>query len=302
MIVLLRVAELIKELGTEPVTILRALESLSKRFEYIPIEEVVKKTGLNPDDTIFHLGYLNKEKLVQRQTKPYRGYRLVLAGYDALALHALAAKDIIVSIGQPLGTGKEATVYRALNGEGDEIALKFLRWGRTSFRQARRLRTLPTTLRKSWIDYCKKAAEKEFAALQTLTFHKVQVPIPIAVNRHILVMSQMTGDLLVEVRDLENPQMVLRQILDQIRIAFQDAKIIHCDLSEYNIIIDEKDQITLFDWPQWVSIRHPNAHSLFRRDISYIINFFRRRFRLTVDSQETYHDIVHGNGRCTKSE
>ncbi len=296
MIVLQRVAELIKELGTETVSILRALESLSKRFEYIPLEEVVKKTGLNPDDILFRLGYLSKEKLIQRQTIPYIGYRLVLAGYDALALHALASKDIIVSIGQPLGTGKEATVYQALNGEGKEVALKFLRWGRTSFRQARRLRSLPATLRKSWIDYCKQAAEREYAALHTLTFHKVRVPTPIAVNRHILVMTQMEGNLLIEVRDLTSPQQVLNQILAQIRIAFQDAKIVHGDLSEYNVIIDEEDQTTIFDWPQWVSLRHPNALLLLRRDISYIVNFFRRRFRLAVDSQEAYQNIVHNNG------
>jgi RIO kinase 2 len=106
-------------------------------------------------------------------------------------------------------------------------------------------------------------------------------------------MTQMEGTLLVNVRNLSNPQQVLNKLLDQVRIAFQDAKIIHCDLSEYNVIIDEEDQITLFDWPQWVSIKHPNAHLLFRRDISYIINFFRRRFGLIVDTQKAYRKIVN---------
>lgn len=295
-----RVAELIRELGTEEITILRALEDLSKRFDFTPLDEVAKKTNLNPDDILYHISQLNKRKLVQRQTKPYLGYRLTLAGWDALALHALASKDIIISIGQPYGIGKEATVYRALNGEGKEVAVKILRWGRTSFRQVRRLRTLPTSIRRSWIDYCKQAAEREYKALHTLALHKVRVPTPIAVNRHFLVMAQMKGNLLLEVRELTSPHQVLDQILDQIRIVFQDAKIIHGDLSEYNIIIDEEEQTILFDWPQWVSIKHPNALLLLRRDISHVINFFRRRFRLTVDSQKAYHKIVKGHGRARK--
>lgn len=300
MIVLHRIAELIRELGIEEITILRALEDLSKRFEYAPLDEVAKKTNLNPDDILFHLSQLNKQKLVQRQTKPYLGYRIVLAGYDALALHALASDDIIISIGEPYGVGKEATVYRALNGEGKEVALKFLRWGRSSFRQVRRLRTLPTSFRRSWIDYCKLAAEREYKALHTLALHKVRVPTPIAVNRHILVMAQMEGNLLLEVRDLTSPHQVLDQILDEVRIAFQNAKIVHGDLSEYNIFIDEEEQTTLFDWPQWISTRHPNALLLLRRDISHVINFFRRRFRLTVDSQEVFQKIVHDSGLVRK--
>ncbi len=295
MIVLHWVAELVRELETEEITIMRALEDLSKRFEFTPLDELTKKTNLNPDDVLFHLSQLNKQKVVQRQIKPYLGYRLILAGYDALALHALASHDIIISIGQPYGIGKEANVYRALNGEGKEVALKVLRWGRTSFRQARRLRALPTAFRTSWIDSCKQAAEREYAALHTLMHHKVRVPTPIAVNRHILVMTHMEGNLLLDVKDLTNPHQVLNQILHQILIAFQCAKIIHGDLSEYNIFVDEEEQITLFDWPQWIPLRHPNALLLLRRDVTHVIKFFRRRFRLKVDSQDAFHKIVNNH-------
>ena len=182
----------------------------------------------------------------------------------------------------------------------EEVAVKVLRWGRTSFRQVRRLRTLPTSLRRSWIDYCKQAAEREYKALHTLALHKVRVPTPIAVNRHILVMAKMEGNLLLEVRELTSPHQVLDQILDQIRIVFQNAKIVHGDLSEYNIFLDEEEQTTLFDWPQWVSIKHPNALLLLRRDISHVINFFRRRFRLSFDSQKAYQKIVSDSGLVRK--
>lgn len=53
------------------------------------------------------------------------GYRLTFSGYDYLALKALAARDIVYSIGNQIGVGKEAGVWEGrgweqvcLGGEG----------------------------------------------------------------------------------------------------------------------------------------------------------------------------------------
>tara|TARA_R110002050_G_scaffold253160_2_gene391334 strand:- start:1577 stop:1723 length:147 start_codon:yes stop_codon:yes gene_type:complete len=35
--------------------------------------------------------------------------------------------------------------------------------------------------------------------------------------------------------------------------------LIHCDLNEYNLLIDDKENITLIDFPQMVSMSHRNA-------------------------------------------
>lgn len=289
---LYRVAKILKDLTPDEVTVLLALEELTQRFEYVPVEEATKKTNLDEDRVLFHLGQLNKVKLIRRSTEHYLGYRVTRAGYDALALHELATKDIIVSLGQPYGIGKEANVYRALNSFGDELAVKFLRWGRTSFRQARRLRTLTDDSSRSWMDYCKQAAEQEYKALRKLKAVGSLVPEPIALNRHVIVMSQMEGNLLLNIAELANPQNILDQILNEVKLAYQNARVIHGDLSEYNVFVNDANQVTIFDWPQWQPTNHPNALWLIKRDVSNILKFFKRRFRITSDVRGILNEIV----------
>ena len=71
---------------------------------------------------------------------------------------AKAAEDVILSLGQPYGVGKEATVYRALDAQENEVAVKFLRWGGTSFRSVRRLRRVDNSDVSSWAEFSKQAA------------------------------------------------------------------------------------------------------------------------------------------------
>jgi RIO kinase 2 len=291
-----KLADILRKLDPEEVKVIHKLEELAYRYEYAPVEEIASKLPLDVDDVIFHLGSLNKVRLVQRSTTPYLGYRLTRSGYDALALYELASQDIIVSIGQPYGVGKEASVYRALDAEGIEVAVKLLRWGHTSFRQVRRLRSVEKISFRSWMEYCKQAASREHKALQLLIGVNGRVPKPIALNRHVIVMSRMEGDLLLHFNELSNPKQVLDRILQQIRLAFNDAHIVHGDLSEYNIFVNEEEQVTLFDWPQWQPIDHPNTEWLLKRDVSQVLKFFKRRFRIFTDLKQTLNQILKSAG------
>jgi len=287
-----RLARILPKIQTEEIQVLETIEEVAHRFEYVPLTTLEKRLELSVDDALFLLTKLSKEKLVQRQTSPYLGYRISKAGYDVLALHALVTEDVIISLGQPYGVGKEATVYRALDAQENEVAVKFLRWGRTSFRSVRRLRGVDDSAVSSWAEFSKQAANREFQALRLMHRIKGHVPQPIAINRHILVMSKMTGVLLRFVNELNNPQAVLTQILDQTHLAYHKAEIIHGDLSEYNVFVDEEDRTTIFDWPQWQPVTHPNAMWLLKRDITNILKYFKRKFRIQSDSEEVLTRIT----------
>ena len=58
---------------------------------------------------------------------------------------------------------------------------------------------------------------------------------------------------------------------------------IHGDLGEFNIVLDEKGNILIIDWLQWVSRDHPNAKSLLRRDITNVCKYFRKKYNLQCD-------------------
>ena len=67
----------------------------------------------------------------------YSGYRLTNAGYDYLALKALAGRSTLSSFGNQIGTGKESNIYIVANEEGEQMCLKLHRLGRTCFRKVR---------------------------------------------------------------------------------------------------------------------------------------------------------------------
>ena len=85
-------------------------------------------------------------RLIQYESSGNRfsGYRLTNAGYDYLALKALASRDVIQSFGHQIGTGKESNIYIVAGempeGADDQVeceqqlCLKLHRLGRTCFR------------------------------------------------------------------------------------------------------------------------------------------------------------------------
>ncbi len=63
---------------------------------------------------------------------------------------------------------------------------------------------------------------------------------------------------------------------------YRTAKIVHADLSEYNIFKTGKGLI-VFDFGSAVDIRYPNAKEFLERDIRNITKFFVKR-GLTVEN------------------
>ena len=67
-----------------------------------------------------------------------------------------------------------------------------------------------------------------------------------------------------------------------IKNLYKDAKLVHCDFSEFNIFKTDKGLI-LFDLGSAVDLRHPNANEFLKRDIKNISTFFAKR-GLTVEN------------------
>lgn len=66
-----------------------------------------------------------------------------------------------------------------------------------------------------------------------------------------------------------------------LRLASQG--LIHGDYNEFNILVYENGKPVLIDFPQMVSIDHPNAREYFERDVACIKTFFKRKFRFEAD-------------------
>jgi RIO kinase 1 len=70
------------------------------------------------------------------------------------------------------------------------------------------------------------------------------------------------------------------ELLNQIRNLYKKAKLVHGDLSEYNIM-NHNEKPVLFDLSQTVSIEHPMANELLKRDLNQV-NWFFNRLGVTV--------------------
>jgi len=289
--------QVFRTLENEDFRVLQVIEAAMSKREFVPREQIVKFTKFSLEETDFRLIRLDKLRLIRQIRGAYVGYTLNYAGYDCLAINALVKAGVLEAFGKPLGVGKEADVYDALNPKGERIAVKFHRLGRISFRQTIRKRGY-TNEHTSWLFQSRLAAEKEFEALKLVFLHGVAVPKPMSQNRHVIAMGMIEGAELAEWKEISKPEKVLKEILHNVRKAYLKADVIHADLSEYNVILKPNMHILIIDWPQYVTREHPNAQQLLTRDVKNILQYFRRKYMSKVKLKEVL-EYVNGTGKIT---
>jgi RIO kinase 2 len=129
-----------RELEPEDFEVLQTIELQMRSFEHVPEDTIYKSSNLPSQEIAYRLPNLRRKGLVQRWRGAYTGYSLTTAGYDSIAINALVKTNVIDAFGKPLGVGKESDVYDALTPTGMQVAVKFHRLGRTSFKQTKRKR------------------------------------------------------------------------------------------------------------------------------------------------------------------
>ena len=162
------------------------------------------------------------------------------------------------------------------------------------------------------------AALKEFTFMQKLWENGFPVPEPISQNRHTIVMSLVDGVPLRQVKEVGDSRRLYADLMELI-IRLARYGLVHGDFNEFNIMIIEKEKVSevdeqtsesqepqpesnpslsperrteaipiLIDFPQTISIDHPNADMYFDRDVACIKSFFKRKFHFTSDEPGPY--------------
>ncbi|KAK3035384.1 hypothetical protein RJ639_032912 [Escallonia herrerae] len=93
----------------------------------------------------------------------------------------------------------------------------------------------------------------------------------------------------VQVKQLQNPVTVFETIVGLI-VRLAEHGLIHCDFNEFNIMIDDDENVTIIDFPQMVSVSHRNAQMYFDRDVECIFKFFSKRFHLSFQENAEESD------------
>ncbi len=191
-----------------------------------------------------------------------------------------------------LMSGKEATVYVVRCGDDIRCAKVYKDATERSFHQAvayqegRRVKnSRQARAMEKGTRYGKKMAEEvwqnaEVDALYRLAAAGVRVPTPYICFEGVLLMELVTGadgNAAPRLNDVElTPELardfhaaLLRQVILMLL-----AGVIHGDLSEYNILVDEHGPV-IIDLPQAIDAAGSSvAASMLERDVSNLANFF----------------------------
>jgi RIO kinase 1 len=212
-----------------------------------------------------------------------------------LALYKMVHKGWITAIGGSISTGKEANVFFG-ERDDDKLAIKIYRIRTANFNAMseyligdRRFSTIKRTRK----DIVFTWTRKEFSNLKRAHDVGIPVPEPIGWDRNILVMEFLGDDEVPypQIRNvkLEEPDTIYERILSFIKVLYQEAELVHADLSEFNILY--ADRPFVIDMGQAVTLDHPRARTFLVRDIGNVNRYFGRLCSVR-DSGEIFAEIT----------
>uniref|UniRef100_A0A8D3C4Z5 Serine/threonine-protein kinase RIO2 n=1 Tax=Scophthalmus maximus TaxID=52904 RepID=A0A8D3C4Z5_SCOMX len=282
----------LRYLSRDDFRVLTAVEMGMKNHEIVPVSLLSSIASLKHGGCNKILRELVKHKLVvYERSKTVQGYRLNNGGYDYLALKTLSSREVLISVGNQMGVGKESDIYIVASPNGEQYALKLHRLGRTSFRNLKNKRDYHKHRKNmSWLYLSRLSAMKEFAYMKALYDRGFPVPKPVDYNRHAVVMELINGFPLCQIHKLQDPPALYNEFMELI-VKLANHGLIHGDFNEFNLMLDDQDHITMIDFPQMVSTSHANAEWYFDRDVKCIRDFFAKRYNYESELFPTFKDI-----------
>ncbi|HYA33177.1 MAG TPA: serine protein kinase RIO [Candidatus Bathyarchaeia archaeon] len=201
------------------------------------------------------------------------------------ALYRIASSGLIQALGGPISTGKEANVFHAVGPHGRELAIKIYRIKTSDFKAMHEYIVGDyrfAHVRRTKKDVVFAWTKKEFRNLTRACKARVRVPEPLTYKGNVLVMQFIGRDgvacppLKQAVTRLENVNDVYDATVEFMIRLYKDARLVHADLSEYNILIDDTANPVFIDMGQSVPVQHPRAPEFLQRDVDNVVRFFRQ--------------------------
>ena len=288
--------------------VLGAVETGSRNHEVVPTPLIASLSKASVGDVQRSISLLAKSNLISKvKNVKYEGYRLTYGGLDYLGLHSLQKSNVVYSVGNQIGVGKESDIFVVSDDKGQQRVLKIHRLGRVSFKKGvRNKRDYARTKAQkergagSWMYMSRLAAVKEHAFMSALHEAGVSVPTPLGQNRHHVVMSLIDGFPLRQIDSVPDPAGLFSELIEMV-VSLAMLGLIHGDFNEFNIMIQEEENAdtkdvklvpVLIDFPQMVSIDHVNAEMYFDRDIQCVKRFFERRFGFVSEESGPFFEEV----------
>ncbi|THV00816.1 RIO1-domain-containing protein [Dendrothele bispora CBS 962.96] len=210
----------------------------------------------------------------------------VLDPRTRLILFKMIGRGVIHEVNGCVSTGKEANVYHASTPDSHHLAIKIYKTSILVFKDRDKYVTGEHRFRRGYSRNPRKMvrlwAEKEMRNLKRLVAAGIRCPDPVEVRENILVMTFLGDKEGWASPRLKDARLSLRQAVDLytelvlvVRKMYHHCKLVHADLSEYNILFHE-DHLWIIDVSQSVEHDHPAAFDFLRKDLVNVEEFFGR--------------------------
>jgi RIO kinase 1 len=242
----------------------------------------------------------------------------VLDPRTRMLLLQMINRGLVSEIHGCLSTGKEANVYHAMSfPQEDEDAtplhraIKVYKTSILVFKDRDKYVTGEFRFRQGYNKSNNRAmvklwAEKEMRNLRRIYATGIPCPEPIYLRLHVLVMgfigsSKGLGAPRLKDVDFNIPEPETRwralymELLGYMRVMYQTCRLVHADLSEYNILY-HKERLYIIDVSQSVEHDHPRSLEFLRMDIKNVSDFFRRKNVLTLPERAVFQFIISPDG------
>jgi RIO kinase 1 len=226
-----------------------------------------------------------------------KAFQNVFDHETSMAIMKLYERDVLDKIYGTIESGKESVVFLADNTDGERVLVKIYMTQAGGFRDMKgylrgdkRFRNFKDDRRSIIYEWCKKEYRNLKEASKVL-----KCPEPIAYQKNIIVM-EFIGEgfqpypKLKDV-EIENPQEGYEQTIERINRLWNECELVHGDLSEYNILVDDEGNSIWIDFAQGVHFNHPEAEEFLKRDIENVSNFFSNQGAET-DVQKAYERVI----------
>ncbi|MFX1569808.1 MAG: serine protein kinase RIO [Promethearchaeota archaeon] len=271
-------------------------------------EEESEELGDNEIDKKFDLSIdeLQKRKIDNKRIKKIdksKKRATIESVFDErtiFTLNKLLVNGPLKTIEGVISAGKEANVYLAYDTDGNEVAIKIYKidsntskWMKNYIIGDPRFKKIPRNVSK--IIYL--WASKEFKNLKRAYRTGLNVPKPIYIKDNLLIMEyvgfeSIPAPLLKDIKNPKDPFRLMNEILGFIKNLYQKAKLVHGDLSEFNILYHNQKPVVI-DISQAVSIQHPKAEVYLARDINNMFNYFKKLGLDTPDPNDFYYEVIN---------
>lgn len=245
----------------------------------------------------------HENRFLLKRSEDYSVFDDVFNAPTLMVINDLINHNVLGYIKGPLASGKESKVYLAVDKDRQHfLSVKIYLTVSAEFRK--RLQYIAgdprfSATKKGSRNLISSWAKKEFKNLRTAYENGLSVPAPYKVRQNVLVMEFIGDDAGIPCPILLNSNSVLsedyREIIEQMSKLYQKAKLVHADLSEYNIFKCTNGRIVLFDFGSSVNIKQPNSGQFLKRDITNINRFFRGRGVKVLDGESAIRKITGEN-------